>query len=276
MPEHWFSLRAHNIENEIWRRRAKNSTNPIKEYYFNVTANRIKKYEELIYAANNFDVVIPITGRDSRSIKDLGAKKPTFVSEAGIDSDALDKTKAEMEYPSIFYIGSMDWEPNREGVDWFLKEVWPTIKKTYPNVKFYLAGRNMPGSYFKLSDDQMIVLGEVENAPKLIKSKSIMVVPILSGSGMRVKIVEGMAYGKAIVATTMAAEGMGVRHNENILIADTPKRFINAISVLIEKRSMVDTIGFHARQFCERRFDNDNIVGRLLNFYKGQLAKKSG
>ena len=272
------SLRAHNIENEIWRRRAQNSTNPIKEYYFYVTANRIRNYEEMVFSANQFDVVIPITGRDSRIIKELGVKKPVFVSEAGIDADALDKREVKMEHPSLFYIGSLDWEPNREGIDWFLKEVWPTISRTYPKVKFYLAGRNMPESYHKLANDQLVVLGEVENAAQLIKSKSIMIVPILSGSGMRVKIVEGMAYGKAIVATTMAAEGMGVRHNQHILLADKPDRFINAISVLIEKRSMLDTIGFQARKFCEDRFDNDKIVGRLLKFYQDQLGKgkKSG
>lgn len=275
-PSSFISLRAHNIEHEIWKRRADNEKNPIKEYYFNETAARIKTYEERTYGENQFDAVIPITRNDMGRIKKMGVKGPTYVTMAGIDADTLVPKKAEPEYPSLFYIGALDWEPNREGIDWFLKEVWPRVHKMYPEVKFYLAGRRMPEKYLEMKLKNVEVLGEVPSSGEFILSKSIMVVPILSGSGMRVKIAEGMAYAKPIVATKIAAEGLGVRHGYDILLADDPKDFVNCLSILIEKRSMVDTIGFHAKGFYLRNLDNDNVVGSLIDFYRNQIKKKSG
>ncbi|MDX2249098.1 MAG: glycosyltransferase family 4 protein [Bacteroidia bacterium] len=273
-PKSLISLRAHNIEHEIWSRRADNENNPIKEYYFRETAARIKTFEETTYATNPFDVAVPITGRDAGIVKNMGVKTPVWVSPAGIDEDDLDTSEVKTEPQSLFYIGSLDWGPNVEGLEWFLKNVWPKIVKMHPKVKFYLAGRSMPDKYLKLEQENIVIAGEVESAGKFIRSKSIMVVPILSGSGMRVKIAEGLAYGKPIVATRIAAEGIGVKHGYDILLADTPEEFANCLSILIEKQSMVNTIGQHAKGLWMRELKNDKIINGLVDFYRKEVAKK--
>lgn len=273
-PGALISLRAHNIEHEIWHRRADNETNPIKQYVFKETAVRIEKFEKAFYRKNPYDVLLPITGRDAGMLKKLGALKPSYVCQVGMDFDVLDKRSFDLEYPSVFYIGALDWEPNKEGLDWFLKEVWPRVHASFPEVKFYIAGRNMPTKYRNINGGNIVVLGEVPSASEFIKSKGVMVVPIFSGSGMRVKIVEGMAYGKPIVATPMAAEGMGAKHGNNIMLAQTPEDFADRIKVLIEQRSIFDTISARARRFVQSRFDNDVITKGLLGFYEKQVAGK--
>lgn len=272
-PDALVSLRAHNIEHEIWARRSEHESHPIKKYVFMETAERIKRYEELVYKVGMFDVLVPITGRDAGLFKKMGSRNPVHVCPAGFDSEDLvpvlkeKETYVEMEYPSVAYLGAMDWEPNLEGMDWFLKEVWPKVVSAFPDITFYLAGRSMPDKYYRLNTPGVEVVGEVPDAARFLRSKAVIVAPILSGSGMRVKIVEGMAHGRAIVATTVAAEGIGVTDTDHIFLADTPDDFAERIKVLIEQRPLFDAISQRAGEFIRNGFDNDRLVGDLLGFY---------
>lgn len=274
-PKALIALRAHNIEHEIWWRRANNEYNPFKKYLFAETAVRIRTYEEEVIGGNQYDILVPITGRDSGMLKSMGAASPMYVCPVGMDLDALQPAPdVEMEYPSVFYIGALDWEPNREGLDWFLKEVWPIVHGTFPEVRLYLAGRNMPGKYLALDKQNIVPLGEVPSARDFIQSKAVMVVPILSGSGMRVKIVEGMAYGKAVVATHMAAEGLGAYHTNHIMLADSPADFADRVNILLEQRALYDTIADHAKSFVRRKFNNDKLMAGLISFYQKQIKAR--
>ncbi|GAB4405523.1 MAG: glycosyltransferase family 4 protein [Bacteroidia bacterium] len=270
------AYRAHNVEHEIWERRANNEENPVKRYAFFATAERIKRYEQQVIGSGAFDALVPISSRDEGILRGLGAKGAVHTCPAGMDLDVVGAPGGEMEYPSVFYLGALDWQPNREGMDWFLKEVWPRVHAQFPNVKFYLAGRNMPDKYLNIHRQNIVPLGEVPDAGAFIRSKAVMVAPIFSGSGMRVKVVEGMAYGKAMVATPMATEGIGVTHGDNIFLADKPGDFAERIAVLIGRRNLYDTIGARAAEFIRKRFDNDQQVKNLLALYTQELAKKSG
>lgn len=269
------SYRAHNVEHEIWLRRAKNESNPIKKYLFTETAYRIHQFEERTMQAQPFDALVPITGRDAGALKQLGSTMPAQVCGAGLSLGNLYEGKVEMEYPTVCYIGAMDWLPNQEGIDWFLKEVWPGLHDRRPDLTFYLAGRNMPERYFQLTTPGLKVLGEVESAGEFLRSKGVLVVPLLSGSGMRVKIIEGMAYGKPIVATTLAAEGTGVLDGEHIMLADEPDSFADRILTLVEQRNLFDIMGDKAAAFARKKFDHNVLTGKLVDFYQGLRKKKS-
>ncbi|MDX1909266.1 MAG: glycosyltransferase family 4 protein [Bacteroidia bacterium] len=275
-PDALIVFRAHNVEHEIWERRAANMDNPLKKYFLDETAFRIKAYEESVLKAGLFDVMVPISGRDEENLKKLGATKPSYVCPAGIDFDTVADQAAEVEFPSVFYLGALDWTPNAEGLDWFLAQVWPRIHSHYPKVPLYIAGRNMPARYSTFTRQQITALGEIDDVAELYQQKAIMIAPILSGSGIRVKILEGMAYGKPIVATSMAAEGIGLTHGDQIMIGDTPDAFANAVSVLIEHPDLCDTIGAHARQFARSRFDSTALTQKLLDYLRKQLAAKRG
>lgn len=271
-PDALVSYRAHNVEHEIWARRSKNELNPVRKVVIETTAIRIEQYERSVIASNPFDAVVPITGRDAGALKKMGNTSPNYVCPAGMDIREPDK-KPTLLWPSLFYLGALDWEPNKEGLRWFLKFVWPKIKRKHPELTFHIAGRNMAREFYSLKEKNIVVYGEVESAEEFIRDKGIMIVPILSGSGMRVKILEGLAHKKGIVATNIAAEGMGVTGGKHLYIADAPQDFADAISTLAENRSMYDLIADQGFDLVSKKFANDNVVGGLLGFYEKLMDK---
>lgn len=278
-------LRAHNIEHEIWERSASNATSPFKQYYYSVTHSRIKAFELGVIqnkkASLKIDAIVPVTKRDADTFKKLKATPPIRVSGVGLDVGTLAQKVEELKKSlkgikeeelkkrdsAVCYIGSMDWKPNQEGIDWFLKKVWPQVSSQHPESTFHLAGRNMPNFYRSIKEKQVQIEGEVEDAHSFMFDKGIMVVPLHSGSGIRVKILEGLALKKAIVATPVAVEGINVKHGEHLLIAETPQEFINCISILLEKPSLGKTLGDHGAKLMEQSFDYHKLVKDLTDFY---------
>ena len=128
--------------------------------------------------------------------------------------------------------------PNQEGLKWFIENVWDKLHKQFADLKFYIAGRNIDSFSFPSGRvrDGLTIIGEVENAYDFMNSKGIMIVPLLSGSGIRVKIIEGMALGKTIVSTSLGAEGIPCKDGQNILIADTPEAFTEKIAKCINEK----------------------------------------
>lgn len=281
-PSSLVSLRSHNVEHEIWERRITKANRPWLRYYFDITADRIRRYESKHIREETYDAIVPITDRDAGQYKEIWKEWnkdsampiPMHVSNAGLDLDVIQDKDAPMEVPSLFYLGALDWHPNIYGLRWFLEKVWPQIHRRYSDIRLYIAGRGMPGDIEHLNMPNVVVLGEVEDAYAYMRSKAIMVVPIFSGSGMRVKIIEGMALGKAIVATTMAVEGLKVRHGNHLLIGDSPGDFADCISVLIENRGMLEVLGRHAKKFSRSKFDNHAIIENLLKFYQKEIDKR--
>ncbi|MEL6132276.1 MAG: glycosyltransferase family 4 protein [Bacteroidota bacterium] len=272
------AFRAHNIEHEIWDRRSQNMQNPFKRFAYAETAYRLKKYEAKAMAQKPFDVLIPITGKDAGSFRFMGADLPIHIAPVGMDLQMIHKVKGTIpcEDRSVFYLGAMDWEPNIEGMDWFLKNVWPLVHRRFPDVPFYLAGRNMPERYMRIARHNIQVVGEVESAEEFIQSKGIMVAPILSGSGMRVKVVEGMAHGKPIVATPVAVEGIGPKHGEQIMIEADPEEFAERIIFLLQHKDIYTLMGEKAARFIERGFENKAVTEKLVKFYQSHLKQKKG
>ncbi|MDX8340537.1 glycosyltransferase family 4 protein [Draconibacterium sp. IB214405] len=258
--------RAHNVEFEIWERAAKLS-HGLKKIYLQNLSKRIRRFEKGLL--NSYDVLVPITSRDGDRLDKLGNVKDKLVSQTGVDTSRLVADKSEMEFPSLFHLGSLEWAPNQEGVLWFIENCWPEIHKTYPELRFYVAGRNAPQWLIdKLNVDGVVFEGEVADAYRFMNSKAIMIVPLFSGSGMRIKIIEGMALGKSIISTSIGAEGITVTDGEDIRIANDATGFIAAISQLIEDKDYFERIGNNAAAFIRENFDNLAITEKLTGFYK--------
>jgi glycosyltransferase involved in cell wall biosynthesis len=162
----------------------------------------------------------------------------------------------------------MDWMPNQEAVKWFIKEVWPSLKTKHPEIKFYIAGRNMPKEFFNFSGNGIDVLGEVDDAIQLMLSKSIMIVPLFSGSGIRVKILEGLALGKCLVSTEMSFTGISVQPDLNLFQAETASDFINQISKLICNPFLIEKTGREARKLVENKYESSMVIKDILSYYR--------
>lgn len=267
-------MRAHNVEHEIWERIAENESRAlgIKRWYLKILAKQLNEYE--ISRLNKYDLMTSVTERDAEMLKSFGCKLPIHVCPAPYDETILNPDKSQVEFPSVFFIGALDWMPNTEGLKWFLKNVWKKIHSQFSNVKFYIAGRN--AKEFKIESGKNIeMVGEIENAYDFMNSKGIMVVPLFSGSGIRVKIIEGMALGKTIVSTSLGAEGIPYKDGQNILIADTPEEFAEKIAKCINEKMFFSIIGDNAYQFVKRQFSSQEVASKLLDFFKQHLASLS-
>ncbi|HZL11354.1 MAG TPA: glycosyltransferase family 4 protein [Prolixibacteraceae bacterium] len=263
------AYRAHNIEYEIWERTATLS-HGLRSTYLRNLSKRIKRFE--ISYLNSYDLLVPITDRDGKILDSLGNIKPRHTSQTGIDFSALVPTAKKLEFPSLFHIGALDWSPNQEGLIWFFDRCWPKIHSENPELKFYLAGRNAPEWFERhIKRAGVEYLGEIDDAYDFMNSKAVMVVPLFSGSGMRIKIIEGMALGKPIVTTDIGTEGIPTVDGNNILIANDATQFTEAISRLIKNRDLADQIGKNAIGFIQEKFDNLTQAGALIEFYKTQI-----
>ena len=262
-------MRSHNIEHEIWERSAENEKGFLKRWYLKILAKQLRSYE--ISRLNKYDLVTSVTERDSQILKSLGCELPIHICPAPYDETVLKPDRSKMEFPSLFFIGALDWMPNTEGLDWFLKDVWPKVSSQFPDLKFYIAGRNAEKT--KLPElKNVVITGEVDNAYDFMNSKGVMIVPLLSGSGIRVKIIEGMALGKTIVTTSLGAEGIPCKDGQNILIADTPEAFAEKIMKCINEKITFAIIGDNAHQFAKRQFSSQEVVRKLLGFFQQNLV----
>jgi polysaccharide biosynthesis protein PslH len=246
------SLRAHNIEHEIWERTAAQEKSVLRKWYFKVLARRIRAFK--LKVLNKYDLLIPITNRDAGQFQDYGNIKPYQVVPAGYDlTSAMTPQSDKIQFPTVFFIGTLDWFPNQEGLVWFLEKVWLKLLKRNPGIKFHVAGRNAPEWITLLFQKcpNVIYHGEIDDAFEYMQQNAIMIAPLFSGSGMRVKIIEGMAHGKAIVTTTIGAEGINVSNGENIMIEDDENEFMLRIDELITDREKFNTIGSKAYEFVK-------------------------
>lgn len=259
--------RAHNIEFEIWKEMACSEKKILKKKYLNFLSERIKNYE--LGMMNRFDGIAVISGEDAKEFRKLGCSIPMENIPLGINfSEYLSPELFPRGYETnLFFLGSMDWLPNREGVEWFLENVWKILREKNPGLKFFIAGKGMPGSFSGSGMPGTEIIGEVADARQFMLSNGIMVVPLLSGSGIRVKIIEAMALGKVVVASSIAAKGIGCEHKKNILIADSPEEFADLISQAVIQSEWRKNISENARKFVRENFDNEIITKQLISFY---------
>ncbi|MBR9921096.1 MAG: glycosyltransferase [Bacteroidetes bacterium] len=257
-------MRAHNVEHEIWSRIADNTPASIRRLYIRHLTNRLERYETA--QLPNYDLLAPITARDEARFREFGFKGPSVVTPIGIDLDDYEENLASYKRPlSLSFIGSLDWMPNLEGLKWFLDNIWKKARRSHPDLSLHVAGRNTPEWLHQLANKHLQIPGEVPDASTFINQHSVMIVPLLSGSGMRAKILEGMALSRLVITTSIGLEGIDARHKKEVLIADTPEQFLQAIDFCMKANpKKLMSIGQAARDLVDTKYANETIAGRLL------------
>ncbi len=261
------SLRSHNVEYKIWQQLAANAVFP-KNSYLKILAAQLEKFETATW--KKVDVVAAINADELQLINASTQKNNAVLFPAGIFLNDFVEEQKSAEQNSLFHLGSMEWMPNVEGVDWFLKNVLPQVFIENNQIKFYLAGRKMPRKYFDEKQNGLYVIGEVDDAKQFMSDKQIMIVPLLSGGGVRIKIIEAMAMGKAIIATSQAAEGLNYTNGQNIVIANSAQEMQQAIIKLLNDVEKIKSLGMNAQQHIQQNFDQlkltQDFIKTIENF----------
>ena len=257
-------MRSHNVEHEIWERMTQNTAFFPKKKYLQYLTKQLKQYE--ITNLNSYDTIVAITQRDLDAFKNLGFNKKGLVAPIGLDMSNYFPDYDSFQKPlSLSFIGSLDWMPNIEGLEWFLDNVMPKVQERFPTLELHIAGRNMPSSLLNYQSKTIIIHGEVESSTEFLNQHSVMIVPLLSGSGMRAKILEAMALGKVSLTTSIGVEGIKAEDGKEILVANTIDEFIKAIEKAHKLSGQLETLGRNARTFAIEHFDNKSIVERYLS-----------
>lgn len=258
-------LRAHNVEHKIWERIAKETRFFVKRWYINHLANTLKDYE--LSSIETVDGIAAITRKDAAYFRKY-CSKPIIDIPYGIYPEEF-TPKSEIEgKPTFYHIGSMNWMPNEEGIRWFIEEVLPKTVEKVPDFVYHLAGRNMPEWLTALKNPHIDIVGEVPDAKAFVTSHDVAIVPLLAGSGIRIKIIESMAMGKTVITTRVGAEGILYDEEVNVIIAENIAKMVEAIRSINENPQTAVKIGQAARKLVEETYDNRKIIARLLMFYE--------
>ncbi|MDB5271537.1 MAG: hypothetical protein JWP58_4577 [Hymenobacter sp.] len=260
-------LRAHNLEHTIWQMLAGRERNPLKRLYLRDMAARLERFERRHLA--QFDAVAAITDDDAQRLQALGCPEPVVFIPAGVDFTRFQANPTVKPKPrTLFMIGSLNWLPNLEGLHWLLREIWPTIHAEMPDVELHIAGSGTPEDLLRPRTDNVFVHGFVESAPAFMQQYELMLVPLLSGGGMRIKIIEAMALGKAVLSTTLGAEGIAVRDGHDIVLRDSAAEWLDALRAWGREEIPVAAIGAAAAHTATHVYDRRRVTGQFVGLYE--------
>ncbi len=257
-------LRIHNIENHIWQSVASKTKNTLKKIYLKSLGKRIKRFEKSAW--RKYDLLLPITKKDASYIDKQRHIKKSIVAPFGIDILKLKANDIKEKWVG-YHIGAMDWIPNRDGIKWFLDDVWPKVHKALPKFEFYFAGRDMPEMLKSIKLRGVYCMEEVNSADEFIADKKILIVPLGSGSGIRVKILEAMAAGKIVITTLNGIKGIEAKMGVHYLLANRPEEFVNHLKWCLENKEKAEEIAQNAKKLVINKYDylkiNSSIIDEL-------------
>ena len=259
-------LRSHNVEHQIWERHLETEKNIIKKNYLQLQNNRLKSFEINVF--NKVDAIITITDEDRKTISSICPNTLSYTCLTGLNLLKYPKIHEAKQPQTLFHFASMDWMPNVESVDWLLNEVWPSIAKQLPQTKLVIAGRGMPERFKKLSSSNISIIEQVTDSRDFYNTYDVMLVPLWSGSGLRIKLVEGLAYGKPMITTSIGAEGIPYTSHKNLIIADSSSEFSEAIINVLSDAALKSNLQDGARALAEKHFDYKAIGLQLKAFYQ--------
>lgn len=256
-------LRAHNVEHRIWSDLAGQTPSLSRRTYLRLLASQLERFE--IAHLNAFDAVLAITEEDAEAFRGFGCTAPIHVSPFGLGDRAFSApTSLPAGANCAFHLGAMDWEPNLRGVRWLIEEVWPHVVAALPDAKLLLAGRGFPSDFEIPSDLGIAILGEIDDARELFHRDAVMLIPLLSGSGMRIKAVEGAAAGRPIVSTTIGVEGLTPA--PPFAVTDDPKIFAQHIVEAMTNLNWAQQLAEDSKVWAELHYSNRSIVSGFADF----------
>lgn len=263
------SLRAHNVEHLIWEGNVKGEKRLLKRWYLKNMASRLKRFE--MNVVRQSDLLVPISPQDEALFRKEGFRGPVMTIPAGLVLNDYPPSPLPRD-PSLFFIGALDWLPNLEGLDWFMEHVFEPLVAEVPQLQFHVAGRNAPDHFAgRIKHRNISYHGEVEDARRFMQSYRVMVAPLLTGSGIRIKILEAMALGRPVVTTPVGVQGIPAVNQRDLLVTDDPEAMKDQLVRLLSSDGEADRLVDSARQLVTHNFDTLGLSNRLGRFFKTRV-----
>jgi polysaccharide biosynthesis protein PslH len=256
---------THNVEAEIWRRHAETKTSALSKWLYGMQYRRMLRYEGNTLA--RFDGVLAVSDADRDTFARIypgAVRNPAHVVPTGVDTDYFTASASEAVSREIVFTGSMDWLPNEDAMLFFCRDVLPLIRAEEPDVRLSIVGRAPTPAVKQLADHANVrVTGRVDDVRPYMRDAAVYIVPLRIGGGTRLKIFEAMAMGKAVVSTTIGAEGLPVTNGEHVLLADEPNTFARAVVHLLRDIDRRRQLEAAARSLVVEKYDWSAVAGAL-------------
>ena len=262
-------ISAHNIESVIWKRLARNTSNPLLRFIARQQANRIEQIERKWYPLISH--CIAVSEEDSDVIKSYGAR--VTVVENGVDMEYYNWREDTEHENTIVFTASFDTFSNQDAVDYFIKEIFPFIKIRNPDATLWLVGKEPTKKIRKYGeeDGNVHVTGTVPDVRPFISRASLCIVPLRIGGGSRLKILEAMAMRKPVVSTSVGAEGLRVADGKNIILVDTPRDFADKVLWLLADRPAQISLGNAGRELVNSYYRWESLCEKQSEVWQSVL-----
>jgi polysaccharide biosynthesis protein PslH len=266
-------LFQHNVETVLWRRIASTEANPAKRLVYRIEAAKMAAYEPR--TLGRFHHVIAVSDHDRQEMLAMAPACAISVVPTGVDTQKYGVAPpATANPPRIAFTGSMDWEPNLDAVAYFCEDIFPRVRREYPSALFQIVGRNPHPRVKQLASEHVQVTGTVPSVAEYLREATLVVVPLRIGGGTRLKIFEAMAMGKAVISTSIGAEGLDVQSGRDLILADDPAPFAEAILSLLRDAGLRQKYERAAAKLAAQ-YDWSNIVQRFAAVLQEVLQKVS-
>jgi polysaccharide biosynthesis protein PslH len=257
-----------------WHRQVSSNSRGLKKIAYGIRSALNRSYEKHIY--EEFDACLVVTQRDKELFGSLNPRIRCKVVPNGVDVDYFSHIGTDEESSSLILLAGMRGPVAVANVLYFYNEVFPLILRESPDVRLYLVGRDPAKEVVQLSSDPLVsVTGYVDDVRPYIAKSTVFISPEILGTGIKNKVLEAMSMGKAVVTTTLGAQGISVRSGEHLLIADTPKEFAKKTVSLLTDRQLRATIGANARKLIEEQYSWE-ITTKALNELLVNIVSQRG
>lgn len=257
-------LFQHNVETILWKRLHENQESLPRRAYFYGQYLKMRRFEG--QECRRYDAVATVSTTDSDAIRNLHGVADVFDVPTGVDTEYFSPGTSERDPDELVFTGSMDWMPNEDAMLYFAEKILPLVEREAPGVKVTVVGRNPTPKVVALAREnrRFSLTGWVEDVRPFIDRAAVYIVPLRVGGGTRIKIYEAMGMARAVVSTTIGAEGLPVKDGEEILLADEPKAFADSVVRLLRDREARARIEAAARKAVVERFGWDKAAAALL------------
>jgi len=268
-------LFQHNVEAQILRRHADVAGSRPKRFYMRDQWRKMVRFEK--DCGRHFDGVIAVSEPDKALFEREYGWSHVHAIDTAVDEDFFQNTGAAEIPGRVMFLGSMDWMPNQDGVRWFVREVWPTVRAAQPQATFHIVGRNPSGDVRALtSAPGVTVVGSVPDVRPHLAEAAVVVVPLLVGGGTRLKIYEAMAMGRSVVSTGIGAEGLPVVPGEHYLRADEPAAFAGAVIELLAAAEPRHRLGQAADHFVRAHYGSEPVARQFEAICRTVVESRRG
>lgn len=262
---------AHNIEASIWRRYELNEKNIFKKLYISIQRKKVEKFEQACF--NWAKGATAVSAAEAVEIKSYRVPYEPEVVDNGVDIEYFHPTDNSVDSNYLVLTGAMDWRPNQDATAYFTEEILPLIKIIKPDCKVAFVGRNPSKQVTDLTQNKsVIVTGTVDDVRPYIAKAIVFIVPLRIGGGSRLKILEAMSMKKAVVSTSVGAEGLNITDKENILLADNPETFARAVIDCIDNETLNQKLANNGKTLVDSFYRWD-ILGEKFNNYLKKVVE---